>query len=104
MPLGRVATSVYDTCGPVPRPRYVPPHDRCSLWAMSEPRAFERILASLYDAMLDDTYWPDTSALIDEACGLTGNALLVGEGPPDDIRVTLRRALLPRAAPGRSGA
>ena len=38
--------------------------------------------------MLDDTHWPATSALIDEACGLTGNALLVGEGPPDDIRVT----------------
>ena len=30
---------------------------------------------------------PATSALIDEACGITGNALLVGEGPPDDIRV-----------------
>ena len=36
---------------------------------------------------LDDTHWPATSALIDEACGLTGNALLVAEGPPDDIRV-----------------
>ena len=55
---------------------------------MSEPPAFERILASLYDAMLDDTHWPATSALIDEACGVVGNALLVGEGPPDDIRVT----------------
>ena len=53
---------------------------------MSEHAAFERIMASLYDAMLDDTHWPDTSALIDEACGITGNALLVGEGPPDDIR------------------
>ena len=40
---------------------------------MSEQNAFERILASLYDAMLDDTRWPATSALIDEACGLTGN-------------------------------
>ena len=54
---------------------------------MSEQNAFERILRPLYDAMLDDTYWPDTSALIDEACGVAGNALLVGEGPPDDIRV-----------------
>ena len=54
---------------------------------MSDQDAFERILASLYDAMLDDTHWPATSALIDEACGLTGNALLVGEGPKDDIRV-----------------
>ena len=56
--------------------------------AMSDQDAFARILASLYDAMLDDTRWPATSALIDEACGITGNALLVGEGPPDDIRVT----------------
>ncbi len=55
---------------------------------MSEPPTFERILASLYDAMLDDTHWPATSALIDEACGIAGNALMVGEGPQDDIRVT----------------
>ena len=54
---------------------------------MSDQDAFERILASLYDAMLDDTYWPVTSALIDEACGSTGNGLMVGEGPKDDLRV-----------------
>ena len=54
---------------------------------MSDRDAFEHILASLYEAMLDDTHWPATSALIDEACGLSGNALLVGEGPKDDIRV-----------------
>ena len=53
---------------------------------MSDQDAFERILASLYDAMLDDALWPATSALIDEACGTVGNTLLVGEGPPDDIR------------------
>ena len=53
---------------------------------MSDQDAFERILASLYDAMLDDTRWPATSALIDEACGMQGNALLVGEGPKDDVR------------------
>ena len=54
---------------------------------MSDQDAFERILASLYDAMLDDSHWPTTSALIDEACDLTGNALLVAEGPKDDNRV-----------------
>ena len=37
--------------------------------------------------MLDDVHWPTTTALIDEACGLTSNALLVGEGPKDDLRV-----------------
>ena len=54
---------------------------------MSDQDAFERILSSLYDAMLDDTRWPATSALIDEACGITGNALMVGEGPKDDLRI-----------------
>ena len=54
---------------------------------MSDHDAFARILGSLYDAMLDDRHWPATSALIDEACGITGNTLLVGEGPKDDIRV-----------------
>ena len=53
---------------------------------MSDHDAFARILASLYQATLDDRHWPVTSALIDEACGITGNCLLVGEGPPDDIR------------------
>ena len=54
---------------------------------MSDQDAFERILASLYDAMLDDAEWPATSALIDEACGTVGNTLAVGEGPPDDIGI-----------------
>ena len=53
---------------------------------MGDQDTFERILASLHDAMLDDTHWPATSALIDEACGATGNVLLVGEGPIDDCR------------------
>ena len=54
---------------------------------MSDQDAYRRILASLSDAMLDDTHWPATSALIDEACGLTSNALLIGEGPKNDKRV-----------------
>ena len=52
---------------------------------MSSP--FERVLALLYDAMLDETHWPATSALIDDACGTAANSLLVGEGPKCDIRV-----------------
>ncbi len=59
---------------------------------MSDQDAFERILASLYDAMLDDAEWPATSASIDEACGTVGNALLVGKGPPDDVRVLFAQA------------
>ena len=53
---------------------------------MSQLDAFERILASLYDAMLDDSRWPATSALIDEACGILGNGLLINEGPKEDLR------------------
>ena len=54
---------------------------------MSDQDAFKHSMASLYDAMLDDARWPVASALIDEACGLTGNSLMVGEGPKDDVRV-----------------
>ena len=54
---------------------------------MSDQDAYQQILASLSDAMLDDTHWPATSALIDEACGITGNCLAVSEGPKDDVRV-----------------
>ena len=55
---------------------------------MGEQEALGRILASLYDAVLDDTRWPAASALIDEACGIAGNALMVGDGPRDDVRAT----------------
>ena len=54
---------------------------------MSDEDAYRRILTSLSDAMLDDSSWPATSALIDEACGITGNCLAVSEGPKDDMRV-----------------
>ena len=54
---------------------------------MSDEEAYQRILVSLSDAILDDTHWPATSVLIDEACGITGNCLAVTEGPKDDIRV-----------------
>ena len=60
---------------------------------MSDQDAFERILAALHDAMLDGAEWPATSALIDEACGIQGNALLVGTGLPDDVRVLFAQAL-----------
>ncbi len=54
---------------------------------MSDRDTFQRILDALYDAMLDDTRWQGVSAVIDEACGLTGNGLLVREAPMDDGRV-----------------
>ena len=54
---------------------------------MDEQSALERFLASLYEAMLDDSRWPTVAALIEEACGVTGHSLMVGEGPPEDVRV-----------------
>ena len=54
---------------------------------MSQFDAFNRILTSLHEAMLDDAQWPATSALIDEFLGTVGNAMLIGEGPEDDVRI-----------------
>ena len=55
---------------------------------MSDQDMFERILAALHDAMLDDTRWPATSALIDESCGTVGNALMVRASSQDDSPVS----------------
>ena len=55
---------------------------------MSDQDAFVCILAALSETMLDEGLWPATSALIDEACGIHGNALLFGRGSQDHGRVT----------------
>ena len=61
---------------------------------MSRRDAFDRILASLHEAMLDDTRWPATTALIEDACGIgkNGSALVGGEGSGDNARVWFARA------------
>lgn len=53
---------------------------------MGDHDVFERIAASLYEAALDDARWPATSALIDEACGIHGNALVIGDGPKEQVQ------------------
>ena len=54
---------------------------------MRQPDAFERIVASLNEAMLDDACWPHASALIDEACGARGNLLTFEDGfRADNVR------------------
>ena len=54
---------------------------------MGETSAFDRIVDSLNEAMLDDARWPRASALIDEACGARGNFLAFEGGfPAGDIR------------------
>ena len=57
---------------------------------MSHRDTFERVLASLHDATLDDTHWPITSALIDEACRTTGNALVASERSGDKSEIAFR--------------
>ena len=55
---------------------------------MSERATFDRILASLYEAALDGARWPFASALIDDALGAEGNALVVGaDQPGGDVRI-----------------
>ncbi|MCY3761932.1 MAG: helix-turn-helix transcriptional regulator [Gemmatimonadetes bacterium] len=54
---------------------------------------FDRILALLHEAALDDARWPAAAALIDEACCATGNALVVGERSGDDARIYFGRYL-----------
>ena len=47
---------------------------------MNRHNLFERVLVSLQQAALDGAQWPSASALLDEACGVMGNSLYVGEG------------------------
>ena len=51
---------------------------------MSEQDAFDRILASLHEAMLDDAHWLPTFALIDDTCRTKGNFLTLAEGSTED--------------------
>lgn len=47
---------------------------------MSEQDEFDRIIASLYEAMLDESLWRPTSALIDETVGIAGTHLVLVAG------------------------
>ncbi|MYD96401.1 MAG: helix-turn-helix transcriptional regulator [Gammaproteobacteria bacterium] len=59
---------------------------------VSQQDALDRIAASLNEAMLDDARWPETSALIDEACGATGSILTFGdESSTGDIEIFFSR-------------
>ncbi|MCY4645666.1 MAG: helix-turn-helix transcriptional regulator [Gammaproteobacteria bacterium] len=56
---------------------------------MSERDAFDRILASMHEATLDDGRWPTTSRLIDDVLGAKGNSLVFGGGRPGDDAVRI---------------
>ena len=51
---------------------------------MSDSSPFDRILATLHDAMLDDARWPAASAVFDDVCRTKGNFLAFADGPPQD--------------------
>ena len=60
---------------------------------MNPDDAFERILALLYDAALDDALWPAAATLFEEAIGASGSILAVSEGSGDDARLHFARYL-----------
>ena len=47
---------------------------------MSQENRFERLVALLHEAVLDDASWPRVAGLIDEVIGTGGNALTMGRG------------------------
>ena len=55
---------------------------------MSAQDRFERLLEALHAAMLDETLWPATATLLDEACGTVGTSLILRDGGQADSRVT----------------
>ncbi|MDE2990969.1 MAG: LuxR C-terminal-related transcriptional regulator [Chloroflexota bacterium] len=59
---------------------------------MSERGAFDRILASMHEAMLDDAHWLPTFALIDDTCRTKGNMLTFAErSTQDDVEMLYAR-------------
>lgn len=51
---------------------------------MSQQDAFDRIVAALHETALDDSLWPRTSTLIDEAVGMWGSHLAIESGHTRD--------------------
>ena len=51
---------------------------------LSPQDRFNRVLASLDDATLDDSKWPVAAGHIDDACDVDGSAIVLGEGSLSD--------------------
>ena len=60
---------------------------------MNPDDAFERCLAALHEAALDDALWPAAATLFEEAIGASGSILAVSEGSGDDARLHFARYL-----------
>lgn len=63
---------------------------------MGQRERVELALTALREAQLDATLWPGASALIDDACGLVGNHLLIVRGDNPDNAQWLYRKLYKR--------
>ena len=62
---------------------------------MGQQELYDRILRSLYDAAFDEAGWPGTAALIDAACGIKGNALILVDGrSPRDSQLHFARSAI----------
>ena len=60
---------------------------------MSRTEVFERLLASLHEAVLDEAQWPAAAALVDQLCGSKGNSLVYGDDAgPDDVDLFFTRS------------
>ncbi|MCY3933362.1 MAG: helix-turn-helix transcriptional regulator [Acidobacteria bacterium] len=59
---------------------------------MSRQDSYDRALAALNDAAFDDACWAEASKRMDEACGATGNIVVIGdEGATGDVEISLAR-------------
>ena len=58
---------------------------------MSLQDTFDRALASLNEAALDDVHWSAAAGFMDDACGTTGNSLVVGQGFGDTVKIYFAR-------------
>ena len=55
---------------------------------MDQQDRYDRILGSLHEAAFDAARWPETSGLIDAACGVKGDALVfVGRRSQQDVEI-----------------
>ena len=54
---------------------------------MEAQEVFAGVLVALHEAALDDSLWPSTSALIDDACGTTGHGLTISKGFGQDAKI-----------------
>ena len=66
---------------------------------MTDGDSFDRILASLWEAALDDSLWPAAAVAIDEACAIKGNNLVVARQDGGDGAQLLFQAGYHRGEP-----